>query len=149
MWFGTSKHIRIFSNTFHSCTIIKIRGTYDTQKEAQVRAKVLQRIDPNFNVFVGQVGYWLPWDPEPDSVGEQEYLESELNNLMQEYKKNQEQKDLFYNEQLQERKKNTQGNVSSDESEEEDIANKNTQNEGLEKIMEDEDPWLKNKNKKI
>merc|ERR1712196_138401 len=94
---------------------LKVRGVYDTQKEAQLRAKVLQRLDPNFNVFVGQVGYWLPWDPEPDSVGEQEYLESELNNLMQEYKKNQEQKDLFYNEQLQERKKNTQENISSDE----------------------------------
>jgi len=127
---------------------LKIRGVYDSQKEAQVRAKVLQRIDPNFNVFVGQVGYWLPWDPEPDSVGEQEYLESELNNLMQEYKKNQEQKDLFYNEQLQERKKNTQEQISSDESEEEeDIDNKNSENKELEKIMEDEDPWLKNKNK--
>ena len=41
---------------------IKIRGVYDTMREAQIRAKVLQRKDKLFNVFVGQVGYWLPWD---------------------------------------------------------------------------------------
>jgi hypothetical protein len=42
--------------------LLKVRGVYDTLREAQVRAKVLQRRDPNFNVFLGQVGYWLPWD---------------------------------------------------------------------------------------
>lgn len=41
---------------------VKVRGTYDTYREAQVRAKLLQRKDKNFHVFVGQVGYWLPWD---------------------------------------------------------------------------------------
>jgi len=51
---------------------VKVRGTYDSLKEAQVRAKVLQRKDPNFNVYVGQVGYWLPWEPDADSVQDQE-----------------------------------------------------------------------------
>lgn len=122
---------------------IKVRGVYDSYKEAQVRAKVLQRMDSNFNVFVGQVGYWLPWDPEPDTIKDQEYLESELNNLMQEYKNNQDQKDLFYNEQLQERKKNTRNQVDSDDSDDEI---KETSDE-ITNIMEQEDPWLKNKNK--
>ena len=69
---------------FQTCTRgVKVRGTYDTIREAQIRAKVLQRKDKNFNVFVGQVGYWLPWDPSPDSVSEQEYQESQLNQLME------------------------------------------------------------------
>ena len=54
---------------------IKVRGVYDTQKEAEKRAKVLQRRDKNFNVFVGQVGYWLPWDPTPHQITNQEYFE--------------------------------------------------------------------------
>jgi hypothetical protein len=42
---------------------LKIRGTYDTHEEASHRAKTLQKLDPSFSVFVGQVGFWLPWDP--------------------------------------------------------------------------------------
>ena len=61
---------------------IKVRGVYDTLREAQVRAKVLQRRDPNFNVFLGQVGYWLPWDPDPHKIDNQEYAEQELNELV-------------------------------------------------------------------
>ena len=34
---------------------VKIRGIYDTKREADVRAKVLQRQDKTHNVFVGQV----------------------------------------------------------------------------------------------
>jgi len=60
---------------------LKVRGVYDSLKEAQIRAKVLQRKDKNFNVFVGQVGFWLPWDPHPHKVDNQEYFESELNNF--------------------------------------------------------------------
>jgi hypothetical protein len=47
---------------------VKIRGTYDTLPEAERRAKLLQKTDPVHNVFVGQVGYWLPWDPEPHKI---------------------------------------------------------------------------------
>ena len=33
-----------------------------------MRAKMLRKMDPNHNVFVGQVGFWLPWDPDPFDV---------------------------------------------------------------------------------
>jgi hypothetical protein len=75
---------------------LKIRGVYSTHKEACARAKKLQQQDPIHNVFVGQVGYWLPWDPEPSRIEEQEYAEKELNELMKKYKENQEKrKELF------------------------------------------------------
>merc|ERR1711991_1230005 len=67
---------------------VKVRGCYDNYGEAERRAKELQRSDRSFHVFVGQVGYWLPWDPVADHVQNEEYLEEQLNTLMSEYKKN-------------------------------------------------------------
>ena len=82
---------------------LKIRGTYDTYKEANVRAQILRRKDPSFNVFVGQVGYWLPWDPECESVQEQEYQEGQLNELVKKYKENLDNRDNLYDQVKNER----------------------------------------------
>lgn len=79
---------------------IKVRGVYQNLKEAQFRASALQKRDPNFNVYVGQVGYWLPWDPEPDNVEDQEYAEPQLNNLVKKYKENQSAKDAHFRENI-------------------------------------------------
>jgi len=84
---------------------IKVRGVYDTYKEADMRAKVLQRMDQSFHVYVGQVGYWLPWDPNANDIENQEYLNGDLNRLVKEYKENEVKKDIFYHEQKRERKK--------------------------------------------
>ena len=75
---------------------IKLRGTYDTYGEAMARAKTLQKLDPNFNVYVGQVGFWLPWDPEPHDVADQEYADEQLNTLMKKYKENEATRDELY-----------------------------------------------------
>lgn len=77
---------------------LKIRGTYDTHKEASVRAQVLRRKDPSFNVFVGQVGSWLPWDPECDKIQEQEYQEQMLNDLVKKYKENMDDSNDMYDQ---------------------------------------------------
>jgi hypothetical protein len=88
---------------------IKVRGTYDTYKEAKIRAEVLRRKDPSFNVFVGQVGYWLPWDPESHTIQEQEYQEGQLNELVKKYKENLSNRDVLYdqmkNEKIEKAKK--------------------------------------------
>jgi hypothetical protein len=82
---------------------LKVRGTYDTFEEATHRAKTLQKLDPSFSVFVGQVGFWLPWDPQPSEVANQEYAEDQLNNLMKNYKDNEVKKDEFFESQKRER----------------------------------------------
>lgn len=84
---------------------LKVRGVYDTRREADLRAKILQRKDQSFDVFVGQVGYWLPWDPDGNKLEDQEYLNNDLNNLVKGYKSNEAKKDMFYQEQKAERKK--------------------------------------------
>ena len=82
---------------------LKIRGVYDTYKEAMGRAKSLQTLDPSFNVYIGQVGFWLPWDPEPSDMQDQEYADDQLNQLMKKYKDNESQRDEFYAKTKQER----------------------------------------------
>ncbi len=78
---------------------LKVRGVYGSQDEAVARSKRLQRLDPLHNIFVGEVGKWLPWDPEPNDVAEQEYAEDQLNTLMKKYKENEDMKDQFQREQ--------------------------------------------------
>lgn len=67
---------------------LKIRGSYPTQEEAELRCKMLREVDPNHDVFVGPVGMWMPWDPEAYKTGRVEYMEEELNQLMSEKQKN-------------------------------------------------------------
>ncbi len=110
-------------NDYRSSTRgVKIRGVYESYREAEVRAQVLQKINNSHNVFVGQVGYWLPWDPNADNIENQEYANDELNDLMKSYKENQSKKDQHYKEQVAERTKSA-----------EDIIK-----EGLQK----DDPWV-------
>lgn len=85
---------------------LKVRGSYDTYDEAAHRAKSLQKLDPSFNVYVGQVGFWLPWDPKPSDVANQEYAEDQLNTLMKSYKENEVKKDEFFEAQKRERLSN-------------------------------------------
>lgn len=78
---------------------IKVRGAYETVREAEVRAEVLKRMDDNkHNIYIAQVGCWCPWSANPDEIQNGEYSETELNTLMKEYKKNCENKEIFYNE---------------------------------------------------
>lgn len=77
---------------------LKVRGVYASQAEATLRSKKLQRQDTLHNIFVGEVGKWLPWDPEPTEVSEQEYAEDQLNTLMKKYKENEEDRQMFQRE---------------------------------------------------
>lgn len=110
-------------NNFHtSIRGIKIRGVFETLKEAEVRAQVLKRLDERFHVYVAQVGCWCPWSPNPDDIENQEYAESQLNTLMKNYRENQATKDAFYEQRKRE------------------LQVKNVQSK-----IEQEDPWVKDK----
>jgi hypothetical protein len=112
---------------------VKIRGVYDSYQDAERRAKDLQRRDRSFHVFVGQVGYWLPWDPDADKIEDEEYLEDGLNTLMKEYRKNEVSRDIFYEEQKREKMKDDVSKEIED--------NKQTEQDSLEQ----EDPWMQSK----
>ena len=67
---------------------LKVRGSYPTQQEAELRAKLLREIDPNHDVYVGPVGVWVPFNPDAYKTGRVEYLEEELNQLMKDKQEN-------------------------------------------------------------
>ena len=67
---------------------LKVRGSYPSQEEAEMRCKLLREVDPNHDVYVGPVGLWMPFHPESYKTGRVEYLEDELNQIMQEKNKN-------------------------------------------------------------
>jgi hypothetical protein len=85
---------------------LKIRGSYPTQEEAELRCKILREIDPNHDIMVGPVGLWMPWDPEAYKTGRVEYLEEELNQLMSEKNKNEANAKTAFEQRVKETKQN-------------------------------------------
>ncbi len=76
-------------NEFQTSTRgLKVRGCFPSQQEAELRCKLLREMDPYHDILVGPVGTWVPWDPDAYKTGKVEYLEEELNALMNEKQKN-------------------------------------------------------------
>ena len=87
---------------------VKVRGVFDTMEAAKDRAKKLSLLDSGIHTFIGQVGYWLPWDPSADRVTDEVFMNSELNNLMEKYEENNVNRDIFYEEQKRDKMKAAQ-----------------------------------------
>jgi hypothetical protein len=121
---------------------VKVRGVYETLKEAQVRSEVLKRLDKNHNIYIGQVGCWLPFDPHPNNIENQEYAETQLNTLMKKYKENEVAKNEQFELRKQEMmKRNTEPKVITD-SDLVDSDKEVSNNELVNEILDD-DPWVK------
>jgi hypothetical protein len=119
---------------------IKIRGVYDTEEQAKKRVEILNKKDKYHNIYIAQVGCWLPYESHiTNNIEEQEYPEQQLNTLMKHYKENKDQKDIIFDTRTT------------------DAINKNTiepkletQFENSTNIISDElnetpDPWLQHK----
>jgi len=120
---------------------LKVRGVYDTRPAAEDRAKKLSLTDSGFHTFVGQVGYWLPWDPNADKVADEVFQNSQLNDMMEKYQENNVSKDMFYEEQKRDKIKAAQEEVRK--AKEEEAAKKKLEGgsgEGKEKDASEEYP---------
>ena len=96
---------------------LKVRGVFDTKDAANDRAKKLSLRDSAFHTFVGQVGYWLPWDPNADKVESEVFQNSQLNDMMEKYQENNVNRDMFYEEQKREKIKAAHEEVRKSEEE--------------------------------
>lgn len=125
---------------------IKVRGVYATEQEARVRAKKLHQKDPKFHVFIAPVGYWVPYEVNPDQITDSEYQVEQLNNLAKEYNKNIEGKNEMFEslkreklekarKELEERKKKLSEETTVKTTTEEDIKNIET----LRQIVDESD----------
>ena len=97
---------------------LKVRGVFDTRQAAEDRAKKLSMRDSAFHTFVGQVGYWLPWDPNADKVADEVFQNSQLNDMMEKYQENNVNRDIFYEEQKRDKIKAAQEEVRKAKEEE-------------------------------
>ena len=86
-----------------SMRCVKVRGVYDTIKEAKFRAKQLRDKDKNFHVFVAQVGYWLPIDADPNKMQNQEYANTQQNTMMKKYLENKRHQDIVFDKETKEK----------------------------------------------
>ena len=82
---------------------VKVRRIFANLEECQQYAKVMQRKYPRDNLYIGKVGCWLPWDPSEHMMPEVEYAEKELNELMRKYKENEVNRDIFFEEEKQQK----------------------------------------------
>lgn len=81
---------------------IKVRGSYAQYDEADARCKKLRRVHKNHHVYVGEVGFWGPFDPDPSKVTNQNYFEQELNELKEGYERNRLMKEEHYEDRKRE-----------------------------------------------
>jgi len=133
---------------------VKVRGVFQTEEEARRKAKSLQVRDSSFNVFIGPVGYWLPWDPCADNVAEEEFMNDQLNDMIKKYKENEVNKDKLYEDDKRDKIKRAgeENEVKEKELELEKEKEKELENannieevENIGSSLDDDDPWMKNK----
>lgn len=110
---------------------IKIRGVFDTIDEAKNRSQFLKKVDNKFDIYIAQVGCWIPWNPNPNDLQDQEYSETQLNTLMKQYKKNMENRDEVF----EARKTECINKQASSPEITDDISDK----------LQELDPWSQNK----
>lgn len=67
---------------------VKVRGTFKTLEQTYRRAEEIRNYDANFHIFTCEVGKWLPFDPDPSLLEDENYMEGQLNELLKGYKEN-------------------------------------------------------------
>lgn len=118
---------------------LKVRGVFESIKEAQVRAQAIKKFDKYFDVYIAEVGCWCPWSPNPNDVAEQEYPETQLNTLMKKYKENQDNKETMYLQRKEYMSEQVKQTISIVEEVEQPSGSDSKA------IMEGSDPWLEKK----
>ncbi|VVB69754.1 Uncharacterised protein [uncultured archaeon] len=86
------------------CDILgfKIRGSYDTEEIAKRQASRLREMDPDFDVFICKVGYWIPFSPDPSQLQDEVFAEEHLNDLVRSQKEGRVLAKQHYDERKQE-----------------------------------------------
>ena len=76
---------RKLQNCKHDFSMMKFRGAFGTQEEANAHATSLQQMDPFYNIYVAQGFCWIPAEDNAEYAKEGKYAEAELNSLMKKY----------------------------------------------------------------
>ena len=105
-------------NNFKTSTRgLKIRGIFEYREEAATYAGKLIKDDPIHNILIGEVGKWIPWDPNVNDIADQEYADDQLNSLMKKKRENEEQKAAFFRDKNVQRPDKVKFSVTREENE--------------------------------
>lgn len=81
---------------------VKVRGVASTIDEAKRVVSRLMTVDNNYDIFIVEVGKFFPLAVDPLKVGDIEYQNQELNNLMKSYLESKERANKEWEERKQE-----------------------------------------------
>lgn len=76
---------------------LKVRGTADSADNAKSMAQKIMRIDNTYDVYTVEVGKFFPIAVEPNAIGNVEYQNNQLNELVKTYMENKELADEHWN----------------------------------------------------
>jgi hypothetical protein len=82
---------------------LKIRGAYKSQNKAQDRINFLKKYDRIHNIYMCEVGKWVPYNPPAAAIENHETSNVHLNRMLAEKRKNQTEAKEFYERERQER----------------------------------------------
>ena len=105
-------------DTEKKTTMIKIRGAFKDKEACDRRVKFLQSQDEYFDIVIGEVGKWSPLLSREElastSEVDVEYREENLQKIMKNYKKNQDDSNLVFSKRKQEMQAKAQEEGSKD-----------------------------------
>lgn len=61
---------------------VKIRGVYASREKAEKALEILKKKDKYFDIWLGEVGKWLPWNPNTNQAEEVKYRNKKLDKIM-------------------------------------------------------------------
>jgi DNA repair exonuclease SbcCD ATPase subunit len=121
---------------------IKVSGCFETEDSANNHSAALRDINESFNILVGKLYEWCPFNPDPDSAeaGSSEYANPELNETMKKKQENEQKAKLYHEYRKNETvKKNIEDLISNKKKE--NMENKKK----LENQSENKDTSIENK----
>lgn len=84
---------------------VKVRGVYEDYADCTARADYLRKnVEKGSHIFIFPVGYWVPWDPNADSIQNQEYMIDKLNDMVKARDDNAKQRDEVFGKRVQDAK---------------------------------------------
>lgn len=86
----------------HPMRGFKVRGVAKDIEQINKRAQVLRQANSNFHIFTCEMGKWLPYDPNPELLENEEFMEQQLNDLLKGYKTNRVNTKQHYDERKRE-----------------------------------------------
>lgn len=115
------------AKTHNSRGAVKFRGAFTTIEEAKKYSEYLRNLDPNYDIFLGQTGFWYPFNPARENVKEQNYFGKELNDLMKSYLKNKTQADIHFEQRMREMNQDKLKDELANEDEDTEIKSEKTE----------------------